>query len=39
MNRDLPDYVVMISRGKGNLQALYSRLWGSGLPALASTRG
>ena len=30
MNRDLPDYVVMISRGKGNFQALYSRLWGSG---------
>ena len=30
MNRDLPDYVVMISRGKGNLQALYSRLWGAG---------
>ncbi len=30
LNRDLPDYVVMISRGKGNLQALYSRLWGSG---------
>ncbi|MEZ5980512.1 MAG: DUF1501 domain-containing protein [Planctomycetota bacterium] len=30
MNRDLPDYVVMISRGRGNLQALYSRLWGSG---------
>ena len=34
MNRDLPEYVVMISRGKGNLQALYARLWGSGfLPA------
>jgi hypothetical protein len=30
MNRDLPDYVVMISRGKGNFQALYSRLWGAG---------
>ncbi|MEM7305797.1 MAG: DUF1501 domain-containing protein [Planctomycetota bacterium] len=30
VNRDLPDYVVMISRGKGNLQALYSRLWGAG---------
>ena len=30
MNRNLPDYVVMISRGKGNLQALYARLWGSG---------
>ena len=33
-NDDMPGYVVMISRGKGNLQALYSRLWGSGfLPA------
>jgi hypothetical protein len=30
MNRDLPEYVVMISRGKGNQQALYARLWGSG---------
>ena len=30
MNRNLPDYVVMISRGQGNLQALYARLWGSG---------
>ncbi|MEQ8763909.1 MAG: DUF1501 domain-containing protein [Planctomycetota bacterium] len=30
MNRDLPDYVVMISRGNGNLQALYARLWGAG---------
>ena len=30
MNRDLPDYVVMISRGNGNLQALYARLWASG---------
>ncbi len=30
MNHDLPDYVVMISRGMGNFQALYSRLWGSG---------
>jgi hypothetical protein len=30
VNRDLPAYVVMISRGKGNLQALYSRLWGAG---------
>ena len=29
-NRDLPGYVVMISRGKGQGQALYSRLWGSG---------
>ena len=33
MNRDLPDYVVMISRGRGNFQALYSRLW-LGLSAL-----
>ena len=30
MNRDLPDYVVMISRGGGNLQALYARLWSAG---------
>jgi hypothetical protein len=29
-NQDMPAYVVMISRGNGNLQALYSRLWGSG---------
>ncbi|MEE2888612.1 MAG: DUF1501 domain-containing protein, partial [Planctomycetota bacterium] len=29
-NQDLPSYVVMISRGRGNLQALYARLWGSG---------
>ena len=26
----MPSYVVMISRGKGQLQALYDRLWGSG---------
>ena len=33
-NDNMPGYVVMISRGKGNVQALYSRLWGSGfLPA------
>ncbi len=33
-NQNMPAYVVMISRGKGNLQALYARLWGSGfLPA------
>ena len=33
-NNNMPAYVVMISRGKGNLQALYARLWGSGfLPA------
>jgi hypothetical protein len=34
MNRDLPDYVVMQSAfwsaPKANIQALYSRLWGSG---------
>ena len=30
MNRNLPDYVVMISRGSGNLQALYARLWAAG---------
>ncbi|CAN5306568.1 DUF1501 domain-containing protein [soil metagenome] len=29
-NANMPAYVVMISRGSGNLQALYSRLWGSG---------
>ncbi len=33
-NDNMPAYVVMISRGRGQLQALYSRLWGSGfLPA------
>jgi len=34
MNRDLPDFVVLSSAfwsaGKANVQALYSRLWGSG---------
>ncbi|MEO2047632.1 MAG: DUF1501 domain-containing protein [Pirellulales bacterium] len=34
MNRDLPDFVVLTSAfwtgGTGNVQALYSRLWGSG---------
>ncbi len=33
MNKDLPDYVVIPSAfwsGKVNVQALYSRLWGSG---------
>lgn len=33
LNQDLPDYVVMPSAywsGKVNVQALYSRLWGSG---------
>jgi hypothetical protein len=31
-NRDLPDYVVLISQGSGNPtdQPLYDRLWGSG---------
>jgi len=29
-NSDLPAYVVMISKGRGQSQALYSRLWGSG---------
>jgi len=33
-NQNMPAYIVMVSRGDGNLQALYSRLWGSGfLPA------
>lgn len=30
MNENLPNYVVMISKGRGQSQALYSRLWGSG---------
>jgi hypothetical protein len=29
-NKDLPAYIVMISAGPGQKQALYSRLWGSG---------
>ena len=29
-NLDLPSFVVMISRGSGNGQPLYDRLWGSG---------
>lgn len=34
VNDNMPAYLVMISRGKGQLQALYDRLWGSGyLPA------
>lgn len=34
VNDNMPAYIVMISRGKGQLQALYDRLWGSGfLPA------
>lgn len=30
MNENLPAYVVMISKGRGQSQALYSRLWGAG---------
>lgn len=30
MNRDLPTFVVMITQGKGNMQALAARFWGSG---------
>lgn len=34
LNDNMPAYIVMISRGRGQLQALYDRLWGSGfLPA------
>ena len=29
-NQNLPSYVVMISKGRGQSQALYSRLWSSG---------
>ena len=29
-NENLPAYVVMISKGRGQSQALYSRLWGAG---------
>jgi len=29
-NRDLPSFVVMISQGRGQMQALFSHLWGSG---------
>ena len=29
-NKDLPAYVVMVSQGKGNAQALADRAWGSG---------
>ncbi len=33
-NANMPAYVVMISRGRGQLQALYDRLWSAGfLPA------
>ena len=30
VNENMPAYIVMISRGRGQLQALYDRLWGSG---------
>lgn len=30
VNENMPGYCVMISRGRGQLQALYDRLWGSG---------
>jgi hypothetical protein len=30
MNSDLPTFVVMITQGKGNMQALSARFWGSG---------
>ncbi|MHC5108344.1 MAG: DUF1501 domain-containing protein [Planctomycetota bacterium] len=30
LNRDLPSFVVLISQGFGNTQALSSRFWGSG---------
>ncbi|MCG8652983.1 MAG: DUF1501 domain-containing protein [Pirellulales bacterium] len=34
VNDNMPAYIVMISRGRGQLQALYDRLWGAGfLPA------
>ncbi len=29
-NKDLPSFIVMISQGAGNMQALSSRMWGSG---------
>ncbi|MFT6618548.1 MAG: hypothetical protein ACJASX_001442 [Limisphaerales bacterium] len=29
-NQNMPAYVVMISKGRGQSQALYDRLWGSG---------
>ena len=29
-NADLPSYVVMISQGRGQMQALFSHLWGAG---------
>jgi hypothetical protein len=32
-NKDLPGFVVMVSQGKGNAQALAERAWGSGFLA------
>ena len=29
-NKDLPSFVVLITQGKGNMQALSARFWGSG---------
>ena len=29
-NKNLPDFVVMISQGRGQMQALFSHLWGAG---------
>ena len=29
-NQDLPNFVVMISQGRGQMQALFSHLWGAG---------
>jgi len=29
-NQDLPSFVVMISQGRGQMQALFSHLWGAG---------
>jgi len=29
-NQDLPSFVVMISQGRGQMQALFSHLWGTG---------
>ena len=34
-NQNLPGYVVMISKGRGQSQALYDRLWGSGFLPLS----
>ena len=30
-NHDLPSFVVMFSQGRGQMQALFSHLWGAGL--------